>query len=53
MMVVRTVNSNGGHSMMNLVVLRTMFVSLNRKREVGPPSSLASRRRGAMLADAD
>ena len=47
MMVVRTVNSKGGHSMMNLVVRRTMLVWLKRKREVGPPSSLPCR--GAML----
>ncbi len=50
MMVVRTVNSKGGHSMMNLVVRRMMLVWLKRKREVGPLSSLALPRRGAILA---
>ena len=50
MIVVRTVNSKGGHSMINLVVRRMMLVWLKRKREVGPLSSLALPRRGAILA---
>ncbi len=48
----RTVYSNGGHSIRNLVILRTMFLSLKMKSDVGPDflSSFPERaRRGIEL----
>ena len=38
----RTVYSNGGHSMRNLVILRTTLVSLKMKSEDGPVRCLGS-----------